>query len=270
MPRETPPIPPTAHVCPICCARTQLGQPVVPARARPVTTTDLAWQFTEADALMGLRSTHGAFVDMAQSGIQSGGKSNGVEARAVEDKLLNAVGRHRCIRARLAHVTLAQEAILRAAYGQDDWTRALEDLQVRAAVRAAYGALVGVVLLTREAVEHAARRQASDYRPPRAKDRPSSPRSSTASSAARALCDRDPALAGTARGCAISAACSEDKTRRDELLEQATALLADARSVAGVVEPRAPRRVRSVQLVPREAFPSPAVPLFDGEALARG
>lgn len=230
-------------------------------RTRALTPDDLRWEFGEAESALGIRSTHGAFVDMAQSGIQSGGRTNGVEARAVEKWRLDAAGRHRCIRARLAHLLPSQVDVLRAAYGPDDWTRAIEDLQVRSPVRAAFGEHVHLVALTEGATSHATRRQAL---PAAGAPRPvPAPRSSrpahgapkpaklrvTPAEAARRLFERDPAIAGSARGHCIAVACSGDKARIGELLTQARILLAAARAAAGIREHHRPTRVRSVQLV---------------------
>lgn len=240
-------------------------------RPRPLTSDDLRWEFGEAESALGVRSTLGAFVDMALSGPPTGGggKSNGVENAAVQPWRLAAIGRHRCIRARLAlaEVTPEHLAVLRAAYGPEDWTRGIEDLQVRTPVRQAFGELINVVLLTSEALAHAARRQA--HRPPPAgkppKDRPSQRRrAATPAEAARRLFEQDPALAGSTRGAAIAAACGEDPARRLALVRHATSMLAEARAAARVVDPQRPRRVRSVQLRPG-VEPAPAPLMFASE-----
>lgn len=134
-------------------------------RARPLTPADLAWQFGDAEALMGARSTHGALVDMAMSGPPSGGggRANGVEIAAVQDHRLDAVARHRCIRTRLAPVPPADLEVLRAAFGPEDWSRAIGDvdlrLHVERALRGVDPAVARVLPLTAAARAHAARRQ---------------------------------------------------------------------------------------------------------------
>ncbi len=267
---------------------------------RALTTDDLRWHFSEAESALGIRSTLGAFVDMALSGLSGGGRGNAVEDRAVEPRRLAATGRHRCIRDRLRHLPPSTVEVLRAAYGADDWTNAVDDLQVRGPLRRAFGELVGVVLLTPEPLAHAARRQAPADKPcadaeaaeeradvtrtasgtvlcayrrpalaPAPKDRPSQRRrAATSADAARAYLERDPALAGSARGWVISAACGDDDARRLQALRAARALLAAARGLAGVIEASGPRpgRIRSVQLAP--ARPFEAYLPSDGEALA--
>lgn len=262
-----------------------------------LTVSDLIWYFCVAPSEMGVRSTHGAFVDMAMSGIQSGGRENGVEARAVEDWRLFAVRRHRRIHAVLTGAPPAQAAILEAAYGPNDWARHLPPV-VRLAVRQLLGELVQLGPLTAMAQRRAEQRQAPEeppcasaeearsraevhfhaseivatdiatrepviretgvrcaYRPadnrkcpPRKKDRPSGQgrRRETPAGAKEALFQRDPALAGSARGAVIDVACSEDKGRKKGLAAEAQALLADAHREVGVVPPGEPRRERAV------------------------
>lgn len=292
---KTPlPDPPTcgSHRCRHC--RTPIGKP------RSLTTDDLRWHFGEAESALGIRSTLGAFVDMALSGISGGSGGNAVEARAVEPRRLDATGRHRCIRTRLAPLPPTTIAVLRAAYGADDWTRAVDDPQVRAPLRRVFGELLGVVLLTAEPIAHATRRQAPTdkpcadanealartevsygaweeiaadiatrepviretglrcaYRRPvpvKAAKKPD-PKRRTATSAdrAKAYLDRDPALAGSARGWAITTACGEDDKRRKDALRQARALLTAACVAASVIEgaSQRPGKIRSVQLPER-------------------
>ncbi len=276
--KTPPPEPPTcdSHRCRHC--RTPIGKP------RSLTTDDLRWHFGEAESALGIRSTLGAFVDMALSGISGGGGGNAVEARAVEPRRLDATGRHRCIRKRLAPLPPATMAVLRAAYGADDWARAVDDPQVRAPLRRVFGELLGVVLLTAEPIAHATRRQAPTdkpcadaetaqeradvtrtprgallcaYRRPVPAKAPKKPdpkrRTATSADRAKAYLDRDPALAGSARGWAITTACGEDDKRRKDALRQARMLLTAACVAASVIEgaSQRPGKIRSVQLPER-------------------
>jgi len=252
------------------CAHCGAAPPGFKSTPRPITPTDLAWYFGEAAAAMGVRSTHGAFVDMAMSGIQGGGKTNGVEARSVEEHRLLAVARHRCLHVRLGPLTAAQLAILEALYGLGGWTVAPELSQVRATLQAALRELVNVAPMTPTALAHAARRQAHPS-PRKAKDRPSQPRrGGSPSEAARALLAADPALAGSPRGAVIAAVAREDPTELQAILREAEALAQEARRAAGVGTLQPSRRVRGVthptgQRRPHEA--APARPRLPSEAL---
>lgn len=224
--------------CPHC--HHESGKP------RPLSPADVAWQFGEAEGVMGIRSSHGAIVDMAQSGIQDGGRTNGVEARAVEGRRLDATSRHRCIRARLAHLLPSQMAVLQAAYGPDDWTRTIGDLDVRSHVQAALKrlengagrALPLTPLAQKRAADHAA------------KPRPSRPRhlrppAGTISEKLRRYLEEQPGLAGSARGAVISAACSEDKATFHVMTREAVQLVAEASKAAQLQEQRAGSRIQS-------------------------
>lgn len=223
-------------------------------KPRPLSPADVAWQFSEAEGVMGIRSSHGAIVDMAQSGIQDGGRTNGVEARAVEDRRLDATARHRCIRARLAHLLPSQMAVLQAAYGPDDWTRAIGDTDVRAHVQAALKRLengAGRALpLTALAIARAAAHAAAKPRP-----RHQRPPAGTISEKLRRYLEEQPGLAGSARGAVISAACSEDRTTFDAMKAEAVQLVAEASRAAQLQEQRAGSRIRSW----RAASPSPGL-----------
>jgi hypothetical protein len=231
------------------CAHCGAAPPPFKAKLRPLTPADLAWYFGEAAAAMGVRSSHGPLVDMAMSGIQGGGRTNGVEARAVEDRSLDAAGRQRCITARLGHLTGAQRDVLEALHGLVDWTTAPELAQIRATLQATLGELANVAPMTATAIAHAARRQA--HPPPRKpKDRPSQPRrSASPSEAARKLLADDGALAGSPRGAVIAAVAREDQTELLVILREAAALARDAREAAAVGEARPSGRVRAAQLV---------------------
>ncbi len=236
---------------------------------RPITPADLAWYFGEAAAAMGIRSSHGALVDLAMSGIQDGGRTNGVEARAVEDRSLDAAGRQRCITARLAHLTGAQRAVLEALYGLGGWTLAPELSQVRATLQAALGELANVAPMTPAAIAHAARRQA--HPPPARKDRPSQPRrAGSPTEAARALLAGDPALAGSPRGAVLAAVAREDQTELHAILREAAALAEEARRAAGVGTLQPSRRVRGVTHPAGQRRPTadaPARPRLPSEVL---
>jgi hypothetical protein len=165
--KPTEPRPCDARRCACCRYTDARGEHV-----RPLTPAELAWQFGDAEAALGVRSTHGAFVDMAQSGIQSGGRTNGVEERLVRfvrlagESGFDPVARHRCIRRRLerAAVPPDQLEVLRAAFSPEDWTRAITDPDIRNAVEGALlgvpGEVVRVLPLTETARTYAARRQA--------------------------------------------------------------------------------------------------------------
>jgi len=242
------------------CAHCGAAPPGFKTTPRPLSGDALRWYFGESDAALGVRSTHGAFVDMAMSGIQTGGRSNGVEAHAVEEHRLAAVAKARCIKARLDRVSAAHETVLRALYGLDHWTTAPELAPVRAMLQTALGELADVAPMTHVAREHAARRQAHPVPPRHPKERapqrgkPVKPK--TPSEIARDLLHDDPALAGSPRGAVIAAAAREDKTELLKILAEARAMATAARTSAGVVELQPSRRVRSVQLGARPAPPA--------------
>ena len=141
---------------------------------RPLTPADLAWFFGEAESALGIRSTHGSFIDMALIGPPShnGGRSNGAEAAMLrklkmsDDKGIDAIGWHRCIRARLEQsgATAFDINVLRAALSPEDWVRAITDPVVRGdvevALRAVPSEIAKLLPLTEAAQAHAARRQA--------------------------------------------------------------------------------------------------------------
>lgn len=123
-------------------------------KVRPLSTEDLQWWFCEAESRLGVRSTFGAFVDLAMSGIQGGGRSNGPE-RAWTDRKLDAAGRERCIRTRLApacatHPQLA--AVLAAAYGPHALAERAErvtgDRDARVDLAETFGPVLPLALLT--------------------------------------------------------------------------------------------------------------------------
>jgi hypothetical protein len=226
---------------------------------------------------MGVRSTHGAFVDMALTGPPTGGggRHNGVEARAVEQHRLDSVRRHRCIRARLAPVAPSAVHVLHAAFGVADWVRAVADPLLRADLETAVAGVPPEVLrvlpLTEAAQAHSARRQApvaaSDepvlvldasegvrcaYRPaappPKAKKGrpvdPSKKAPETPRDRLRRYLAAQPGLAGTAVGHVMQVALGEDRGAWRGLLRAGADLVARARAEAGVQDP--PRR-RSIQ-----------------------
>lgn len=88
---------------------------------------DIRWFFSEGD--LSAASSFGGFVEMAMTGIQQGGKSNGVERRAVAIADRSDVGRHRGIRRRLLALTELETRhveVLFAAYGPHDWERVID------------------------------------------------------------------------------------------------------------------------------------------------
>lgn len=107
--------------CPFCFTTTEAG--LVPS---PFTTEDLRWYFADAEAAMGMRSSHGA----VEALLASGPPPLGGQANAAENRMLRAIGpagRHRCIRNhRLAGLSPRLHAVLRAAYDGEDWTRTLD------------------------------------------------------------------------------------------------------------------------------------------------
>lgn len=260
----------TARVCRYCRPRDAHGV----ERPRPLTADDLRWLWQDAESELGVRSTHGAFVDMALIGPPSGGgRTNNAEARAVEAYRLQAVARERCIRQRLARAPHDAVAILRAAYGPEDWTACHSQVNLRtgqtpnpltapevfSAARSAWNPeVLRLAPLTPIARAYEVRKRAGPPTPPR----PSRPRHEAhdaplpaAQSLAR-LFERDPLLARSARGAALSAACgicpgcgSQNKCGVASVLDaQAREMLRRAWAAAGILsdKPRAPR-VRTVR-----------------------
>lgn len=255
------------------CAHCGAVPPGFALKIHPLTDDALRWFYGQAAHDMGVRSSHGPLVDMALAGIQqSGGRANGAEERAVADRQLAASGKHRCILARLGHLTQTQHAVLEALYGLGGWARAPELAQVRATIQTALGDLVNVAPMTPHAKAHAERRAA--HPAPRPKDRPSQRGKApklTPSEAARALLRDDPALEGSARGCVIAACCRDDKGALAIIRAEAEALARDARSAACVSAWRPSARVRGVTHPAGERrAPEPAYAPFDGEDLAGG
>jgi hypothetical protein len=126
----------------------------VTTKIRPLSEADLRWWFCEAESRLGVRSTFGAFVDLAMSGIQGGGRSNGPE-RAWTDRKLDAAGRERCIRTRLAPACAANPqlaAVLAAAYGPHALAERAErvtgDRDARVDLAETFGPLLPLALLT--------------------------------------------------------------------------------------------------------------------------
>lgn len=122
-------------------------------RIRPLSADDLRWWLREAESCLGVKSTYGAFVDLAMSGIQSGGRSNGVE-RSWTDRKRAAAARERCIRHRLRLLEASPSvlAVLSAAYGPHAFGHRAEQVtglvDARRDLEAIFGELLPVVLLT--------------------------------------------------------------------------------------------------------------------------
>ncbi|XXX79152.1 hypothetical protein WMF30_10300 [Sorangium sp. So ce134] len=121
------------------------------------------WQHSESD--MGVQSSFGAFVDMAMSGIQPGGRSNGAERRAaaIASRLDRPAQRHREMRRRiqaLGAVDPLHVRVLHAAYGPVNWTRMADDVFGRGTgerlARALGAEHIGVALLTERLARHIA------------------------------------------------------------------------------------------------------------------
>lgn len=123
----------------------------IPAPLRP---DDLRWWLCAAESRLGLRSTFGAFVDLAMSGIQGGGRSNGVE-RSWTDRKHEATARERCIRARLRGLAPHHLAVLIAAYSPQTLAvraeRLTGDRAARTSLLEVFGESLPVVLLTKAA-----------------------------------------------------------------------------------------------------------------------
>lgn len=239
-------------------------QPRGVRKPRGITAEDLRWYYCESESACGVRSTHGAFVDMAQSGPPtSGSRSNNA------DKLFNNgrrmdINRERRIRAALQGVPARYLTVLEAAHGPGNWTRRLPT-PIRVAVGSLFGesafrgadvSLVQVAPLT-EAARAGATRRVADCRPaaPPSCARPGkklpTPQpdhkrpKTTAQSAKADLFSRDSALAASPRGAVIEVACGQDAARRTALVTASRALLQAAHLAAGLApDPSPPRRVR--------------------------
>ena len=140
--------------CPHChvVSRDERGRVErVTDKVRSLTADDLRWWFREAESRLGARSTFGAFVDLAMSGIQGGGRSNGVE-RSWTDGKRRAAARETCIRRRIAHASMETITVLSAAYGPHALAHRAERVtglaEARRDLDAMFGDLLPVVLLT--------------------------------------------------------------------------------------------------------------------------
>lgn len=266
-----------------------------PTTPRPITATDLRWYFTESESLLGLRSALGTMFERRQlpsgdvesffcpmprgSGAPDGEAALVRATRLRHEGGFDAIAVHRRIHHALRDAPSEHIAVLRAAYGPDDWTRQLPR-DVAAPVTRLLRELVNVAPLTAAARAAAARRMGpsdapcaspeeaqgraivtaddtGDVRcaykptktPRRPKDRPSQKGKAppaTPAEAASALFRADPALAASPRGAVIAVACSSDDARRQGLRREAEALLRAAHDALGVVvvEPTRPRRTR--------------------------
>lgn len=256
-------------------------------RVRPLSPADLAWQFGEAEAALGTRSSHGALVDIALAGVQTGGggRSNGVDLRMARTVRLagepgfDPVARHRCIRQRLERAAPAHLAVLRIAYSPNDWTACHSQVvpergeepnpltapQVYEAAHKAFGPeVLRLAPETRVARAFERRRRAMPTMPtPPKTDTP------TARNALAGLFARDPLLARSARGavlmaaCGVCPGCGGSCGLVEAIVAQALAMLCEARAATGVQDPPRSRRVRSVRL----EMPEPARPMLASEAL---
>lgn len=267
-------------------------------RVRPLTPADLAWFFGDAESALGIRSTHGSFIDMALIGppSHSGGRSNGAEAAMLRkvkmsnDNGLDTIGWHRCIRARLEQsgATAFDIKVLRAALSPEDWVRAITDPVVRGdvevALRAVPSELAKLLPLTEAAQAHATRRQASAmctnpvlvadetgircvYRPALPSPKSKKTRASDPGKKPETPVERlkrhlreQPGLAGSARGYVMQLALGEDTASFRGLLHAAADLYAHARAAVGVRDQPRRTRVRA-----HRALPDPAQPLFPSE-----
>lgn len=281
---------PPPRTCParVCRHCRTLGM----LRPRALTTDDLRWFYGEAESALGIRSTLGAFVDMALSGITGGGKSNGVENRAVEQRRLDATGRERCIRHRLDQAPSAAREVLRIAYGPDDWSACHSQVELRrggaanpltapevhAAVRRAFGPeVLRLAPLTALAQSYAHRKRAAPAPTPRPRrDAPGDVM--TPRQAVGGLLDRDPLLARSPRAavllaaCGVCPGCGGTCEAVAALHAQARDLLTEARRAACVVDTSAARgsRIRSAHNPPPPAHPEPGTFSSDAEVWANG
>jgi hypothetical protein len=126
---------------------------------------ELRWYFQESESALGQSSSFGAFVDMAMSGIVMGGRSNGVERRAVAivNHRRNGASIHRAMRARLQQVGERSPRLLTAlwlVYGPTDWIRVVDSAgrgMGERFARALGAERIGIALITeRLAKAHAA------------------------------------------------------------------------------------------------------------------
>jgi hypothetical protein len=221
---------------------------------KPLTVADLAWEFGESEAAMGIHSAHGAMVDMAISGFQSGGRLNTAEDRAVNPRRLNAVGKHRCIHSRLAAVPPGLLAVLRAVYGPDDWTRSLGCPTVRAGLSEIFKALghqvhrVLPLTTTAHTVAQARLSKPSRPKPSRPTQRPAKAHPTTTNadalrSAAATYLRENEALARGPIGAVLSAAVASNRDEFQRMVDEAHALLSAAHAAVHVAT-SAPRGVR--------------------------
>ncbi|MGK3995115.1 hypothetical protein [Sorangium sp. So ce1024] len=118
---------------------------------------ELRWYFQHSESELGMQSSFGAFVDMAMSGIQPGGRSNGAERRAaaIASRLDRPAQRHRAMRRRLqalGAIDPLHVRVIHAAYGPANWTRMADDVFGRGTgerlARALGAEHIGVALLT--------------------------------------------------------------------------------------------------------------------------
>ncbi len=113
----------------------------------------LKFLFNDADRALGARSGFGAFVDLAMSGVQPGGRSD--YETAITDRRLHDAGHAADLRARFFSLPRGQRDVLWACYGPHGWEKTLDaeigGRDVRVKVLLALGDLLGVALLTQAA-----------------------------------------------------------------------------------------------------------------------
>lgn len=189
--------------------------------SRPLGEWDLRWFFGEAEAALGVRSSHGALVNLALSGVRSGG--GGDPEAVVRPRALEAAGRHACLRAQLARVSADHLLVLSAVYGPQELLGRVDSVQARHALGRAFGELLQLVPLTSTAAERKLLQAATTP----------APGASSAVARLAELVVRAQRDGGTA---------AQDVQR---LVAEAKELLQQARQAAGVAVPV--RRRRSVQ-----------------------
>lgn len=106
-------------------------------RRPPLQHPDLTWLFCQAEGEMGLRSSHGPLVDLALSGVSSGGSTHPL---ALSDKRLHSASEERRLRSRVSSLCNRYRLALWLAYGPQPWPREVRGTK-------AYGPWPGVLLL---------------------------------------------------------------------------------------------------------------------------
>lgn len=95
------------------------------------TETDLSWLFCQSDAeVSGLRASHGALVEMAQTGsARAGAGTQGIPRRVqgITARQADAVDRQRGLRERFQQLSQHHQQVLWLAYGPQPWALAADE-----------------------------------------------------------------------------------------------------------------------------------------------